>query len=1079
MSNPNLDRCGKALLLLLAAVALFSTHTVYCDAGGGEGTTEVQWQILTKLNYSSQILLHPRLLLFVTEPWSGECRSIMKELGHVVGNDEARFGTLKLMVLYRNAERMLADALGANDGITIFYYHNSISYKYRGRLRVQNILSSVQYVSSLSSDELPFKSLNTQEELRDFVYSTDKAVLLMEFCGWIPRLMAMDNSTTQSILGQGYLGADINRESNGTVAAKDKENKKGVEDDKFSCGSDNGFSGIPWSSQFTHVNNSLVKDTENLTFSAGESCTLYEFQQFEAFLPKLIRVAREFFLPPEGRRFAVVRDRSLLPLLNIEEAGSWFMTVHFAGCPSCSQILKEVDDLKTVLQAQASPVLELEDNSQGFEAALPAKKPTMLLFVDRSSNSKQIRKESQEALRMFREFAKQTEMSNQMHGQAIIRPDNTIESNQASLERPKIQPFPASQKFILKDKMSIMIVKEGQQVTVENMVSDLQGKSVHEILTYAMKGKEELKLSSLAKDAGFQLISKDFDIDVESLSLNSVDRSNQVLGETHVEESHASAPTDKKQMPAIISNRLHEELPDPSDVEFMLGHKEDSSDISGLSYVESESVHHSTHIATGSGQGWNIGETRHLEIEENDQQKHFTGSFFFLDGQYRLLETLTGGSKIPSVVIIDPIAQKHYVLAERSVFNYSSLSVFVKEFLAGKLLPYIQSAAAVPISRNAQRPPFVNLDFHETDSIPLVTSLTFAELVLGNNSDPRNSGHSWDRNVLVLFSNNWCGFCQRMELVVREVYRAVKAYANMKINSSRKEILTLADEHVADVVLKLPLIYMMDCTQNDCSSIIKPILQREVYPLLLLFPAERKNYTVPYEGDVAVSDIIKFLAAHGRHIPQHIMYKNFVRDENSVSESKSLHHDVVLQDSLQNVAVKYSMNNAQLSVGSEERPQLSVGCVLSATEQLIDVHPFDESKIVIVKVDQSTGFQGLIFNKHISWDSLEEGFELLKEAPLSFGGPVMMRGMPLVALTHKSMEEGQYMKEILPNIYFIDQVATQSLIEEIRVGNESANDYWFFFGYSSWGWEQLLHEIAQGAWSVSKGNAEQLDWPLS
>lgn len=32
-------------------------------------------------------------------------------------------------------------------------------------------------------------------------------------------------------------------------------------------------------------------------------------------------------------------------------------------------------------------------------------------------------------------------------------------------------------------------------------------------------------------------------------------------------------------------------------------------------------------------------------------------------------------------------------------------------------------------------------------------------------------------------------------------------------------------EHVLDAALKLPLIYMMDCTRNDCGFIIRPILQ--------------------------------------------------------------------------------------------------------------------------------------------------------------------------------------------------------------------------------------------------------------
>lgn len=181
---------------------------------------------------------------------------------------------------------------------------------------------------------------------------------------------------------------------------------------------------------------------------------------------------------------------------------------------------------------------------------------------------------------------------------------------------------------------------------------------------------------------------------------------------------------------------------------------------------------------------------------------------------------------------------------------------------------------------------------------------------------------------------------------------------------------------------------------------------------------------------------------------------------------------------MQNVAAKYKIN-PQLPSTIKEKPQLSVGTVLSATEKLLDVHPFEESKILLVKVDGRTGFRGLIINKHISWDSLEElgegSFDFLKEATLSFGGPVMMRGMPLSALTHKFIE-GQSL-EILPNIYYMDQMNSPSLLEEIRGGNHSVSDFWFFLGYSSWGWEQLFNEIAQGAWNVSKGEFEHSEWP--
>lgn len=132
---------------------------------------------------------------------SGESRTLMKELAHAVASNQDMFANLKLMVLHRNTERMLADALGATDRITILYYHNSFSYKYSGKLRVQNILSSVDYVMSLPPDELPLKSLTTPEELGDFLDSTDKAVFLLEFCGWTPRLLTKGKNSTQNGFG--------------------------------------------------------------------------------------------------------------------------------------------------------------------------------------------------------------------------------------------------------------------------------------------------------------------------------------------------------------------------------------------------------------------------------------------------------------------------------------------------------------------------------------------------------------------------------------------------------------------------------------------------------------------------------------------------------------------------------------------------------------------------------------------------------------------------------------------------------------------------------------------------------------
>ncbi|EPS64687.1 hypothetical protein M569_10094, partial [Genlisea aurea] len=127
---------------------------------------------------------------------SGESRSLMNELARAFESDEHRFGALKLMVLNGNVERMLADSLGAKGETTIFYHRNALAYKYSGRLRVQNILSSVHYAMSLLPDEIPFKALATPEDLKYFLHSTDKAIVLLDFCGWTQKLLAANGTTS-------------------------------------------------------------------------------------------------------------------------------------------------------------------------------------------------------------------------------------------------------------------------------------------------------------------------------------------------------------------------------------------------------------------------------------------------------------------------------------------------------------------------------------------------------------------------------------------------------------------------------------------------------------------------------------------------------------------------------------------------------------------------------------------------------------------------------------------------------------------------------------------------------------------
>ena len=43
---------------------------------------------------------------------------------------------------------------------------------------------------SLAPEEVPLKALNTPEDLRVFIDSTDKALVLVDFCRWMPKLLA-------------------------------------------------------------------------------------------------------------------------------------------------------------------------------------------------------------------------------------------------------------------------------------------------------------------------------------------------------------------------------------------------------------------------------------------------------------------------------------------------------------------------------------------------------------------------------------------------------------------------------------------------------------------------------------------------------------------------------------------------------------------------------------------------------------------------------------------------------------------------------------------------------------------------
>lgn len=392
--------------------------------------------------------------------------------------------------------------------------------------------------------------------------------------------------------------------------------------------------------------------------------------------------------------------------------------------------------------------MQLGDNADNFLPSLPANKPSILLFIDRSSDLSNIREQSKDALHAFRKLALHHRTLNKTHGESTD-----------------------------KDKTSLLVMNKEKQITIEKLVSDLQGSSLHEMLAYLFQHKKELKLSSLAKDAGFQLLSEDLEIKVaEALSSHPEEQSDTVLdlSDSTLEGTADSYGEQKLQRPDA-SNSMSDEDYKRTYTE-SLQQVNEKNPFLGVQ-LSARSTHSRTDEALGYAQDRKSEEETLMDRQK--RQKYFSGSFFFCDGHFRLLRALTAGSRIPSAVIIDPIVQQHYIIPEKYSLNYSSLSDFLDEFLNGSLTPYQHSEPVVQSSREVPVPPFVNLDFHEADSIPRVSAHTFTEQVLGNQFNSYSSDNAWDRDVLVLLTNTWCGFCQRMELIVREVYRSIKSYTSM------------------------------------------------------------------------------------------------------------------------------------------------------------------------------------------------------------------------------------------------------------------------------------------------------------
>ncbi|URD85339.1 hypothetical protein MUK42_27554 [Musa troglodytarum] len=628
---------------------------------------------------------------------SGESRSLMKEVAHLVANNQDKLDFLKLMVIYRSSEKMLADILGATEEITLFYYHSSMSYKYHGRLRAENILSSVNHFQSLEPEELPLKLLQTPEGRGELFLSTDKAVLLLEFCGWSAKLLRRKNNgnyeTPMSAFNHsenvGIIGQSINREM---VDDFHVEHHKGMEN-RLTCAVEDGLGRSDWLKEYTLANQSALEQLDDGGGGTRMLCTDEEFKQFETFFMKFTAIAREFFLPPERQR------------------------------------VQQGDDLRNILQTHHSLIMEFDVDGHNPEPAFPANRPSIILFIDRSSNSSKVREESKLSLEVLRKFSVQ----NQLCYQTVRGRDSRVMGSSRSLsgssshQTGKVSQTPKVVK--IKDNMAFMIVDEGEHISLKNTALESQGNPVYDILTRllqrespAVKNKET-KISEVAKKAGFELLSDDFEVQIiesfqshnDNNQLREMGRSTTTMlndpneltesqddvssgGLLYTTENIMMDERKQSEHPDDVANFLEtreaapydndnaflchverscwveQELPTPKEhVQEEQADKIDST--SSIRQVKSDFGHSSSVLSAGDDMGSIRISNRLRKADEPCYQwQPFLGSFFFIDGGYRLLRTLTAESRIPSLVILDPVMQQHFVFSEATDINYPSVA---------------------------------------------------------------------------------------------------------------------------------------------------------------------------------------------------------------------------------------------------------------------------------------------------------------------------------------------------------------------------------------------------------------------
>ncbi|XP_011302665.1 protein disulfide-isomerase A3 [Fopius arisanus] len=157
----------------------------------------------------------------------------------------------------------------------------------------------------------------------------------------------------------------------------------------------------------------------------------------------------------------------------------------------------------------------------------------------------------------------------------------------------------------------------------------------------------------------------------------------------------------------------------------------------------------------------------------------------------------------PVVLARDAKNQK-FILKDE--FSVESLEKFVKDFVAGKLEPFLKSE---PIPED------------NSGNVKVAVAKNFEELISNADSD-----------ILIEFYAPWCGHCKKLAPIFDE----------------------LGDKLAKEDVI----IAKMDATAND----VPPQFEVRGFPTLFWIPKNSKDSPVKYEGGRELEDFVKYIAKH-------------------------------------------------------------------------------------------------------------------------------------------------------------------------------------------------------------------------